>query len=120
MGATDFRNVIKAKTPAIGFAKLNGGTDMGSYHGNIRCKPSFVVVSKPKGMRATTVAKAIKAVSSITRDWDTDELLIAKPQRDFPALNILAMYEIYSDKFGPALCMELGKNEFIFAGLASE
>ena len=115
MGASDFRNVIKAKTPEIGFKNLNGGTNIGGYTGNIRSKPGFVLVPRPKGMRASPAVKALQAVANLY-----EEPQIAKAQRDFPTLNIPAMREIYHERFGSALCMELKKGHYIFAGTAAE
>ena len=40
-------------------------------------------------------------------------------QGGYPKLPIQQMFEIYDDKWGPALAIQLRKGEYLFAGFAS-
>ena len=42
-----------------------------------------------------------------------------KVQAKYPKLRIAAMSEVYEDKWGPSLAIELAKGEYLFAGFAS-
>ena len=118
MGASQYMNVGKGKTADIAFKNLGGGTEMGSYHGNIRCKPSCSEFTRPKGMRRATVIEAIKAVSRVWFDDDGNPKTDAV-QAKYPKLPIASMFEVYDDKWGPSLAIELSKGEYLFAGRAS-
>ena len=118
MGASQYMNVGKGKTADIAFKNLGGGTAMGSYNGNIRCKPSCSEFTRPKGMRRATVIEAVRAVSRVWFDDDGNPKTDAV-QAKYPKLPIASMFEVYDDKWGPALAIELSKGEYLFAGWAS-
>jgi len=50
---------------------------------------------------------------------DDGNLITAPVQAKYPKLPIAAMFEVYNDKWGPSLAIELAKGEYIFAGFAS-
>ena len=118
MGASEYKRVGKGKTAEVAFRNLGGGTDMGSYHGTIKQKPSCVEFPRPKGMRRATVIQAINDLGRIMYD-DDGNLITAPVQAKYPKLRIAAMSEVYEDKWGPSLAIELAKGEYIFAGFAS-
>ena len=103
MGASEYKRVGKGKTAEVAFRNLGGGTDMGS---------------RPKGMRRATVIQAINDLGRIMYD-DDGNLITAPVQAKYPKLPIAAMSEVYEDKWGPSLAIELAKGEYIFAGFAS-
>ena len=118
MGASEYKRVGKGKTAEVAFRNLGGGTDMGSYHGNIQCKPSCVEFTRPKGMRRATVIQLIRDLGRIGFDDDGNPKT-DKVQAKYPKLRIAAMSEVYEDKWGPSLAIELSKGEYLFAGFAS-
>ena len=112
MGASEYKRVGKGKTAEVAFRNLGGGSDMGGYHGTIKQKPSCVEFTRPKGMRRATVIQAIN-------DLGRFDIELFKVQAKYPKLPIAAMYEVYEDKWGPSLAIELAKGEYLFAGFAS-
>ena len=133
MGASQYMNVGKGKTADIAFKNLGGGTEMGSYHGNIRCKPSCSEFTRPKGMRRDKVIEAVRALGGYAlpealrpsvnfgRSGDYQQAIaeVYDGQGGYPKLPIQQMFEIYDDKWGPALAIQLRKGEYLFAGFAS-
>jgi hypothetical protein len=116
MGGSEYRNFGKGKTAKAAFDKLvekaqweNGH---GGYSGTIAEKRSMVEFQRPKGMRAKTVVQAIN-------DLGRFDIELFKVQAKYPKLPIAAMYEVYEDKWGPSLAIELAKGEYLFAGFAS-
>ena len=122
MGASEFINVAEGKTADAAFKKLveqaqweNGH---GGYSGTIAEKRSIAEFSRPKGMRRATVIEAVRALRRIMHDDDGDPKT-APVQAKYPKLPIGAMFEVYDDKWGPALAIQLRKGEYLFAGFAS-
>ena len=120
MGASEYRNVGKGKTAQAACDQLveharwlhgNGG-----YTGSIAEKGSMVEFQRPKGMRRTTVFQAIEDIGTI---GDKPIYALAM-QAKYPKLPIEQMAEMYFDKWGPSLAIELSKGEYLFAGMASE
>jgi hypothetical protein len=116
MGGSEYRNFGKGKTAKAAFDRLveqaqweNGH---GGYSGTIAEKGSCVEFKRPKGMRAKTVVQAIN-------DLGRFDIELFKVQAKYPKLPIAAMYEVYEDKWGPSLAIELAKGEYLFAGFAS-
>ena len=118
MGASEYKRVGKGKTAEVAFRNLGGGTDMGGYHGTIKQKPSCVEFTRPKGMRRATVIQAVEDLGRIGYDDDGNPKT-AKVQAKYPKLPIAKMLEVYDDKWGPSLAIELAKGEYLFAGFAS-
>ena len=122
MGAMNYENVGKGKTAREVFDRLNDDAKWehghGGYTGTIAEKDSYVEFKRPKGMRRATVIKAIRAVESIRYGTDGYPLTIFA-ERQFPSLPIAKMYEVWRDKWGPSLAIELSKGEYLFAGVAS-
>ena len=122
MGGSEYRNFGKGKTAKAAFDKLvekaqweNGH---GGYSGTIAEKRSMVEFQRPKGMRAKTVVQAINDLGRIMYD-DDGNLITAPVQAKYPKLPIAKMLEVYEDKWGPSLAIELAKGEYLFAGFAS-
>ena len=119
MGATDYMNVGKGKSAREVFDRLTEQAKWehghGGYTGTIAEKDSYVEFKRPKGMRRATVIKAVRALGSIY--YGTDD---SPAERQFPSLPIAQMAEVYNDKWGPSLAIEISKGEYLFAGFASE
>jgi len=122
MGASEYMNVGRGKTAQIAFDKVaenarhNHGH--GGYSGTIAEKYSMVEFPRPKGMRAKTMVQAVRDMSRIGFDDDGDPKTDAV-QAKYPKLPIAAMFEVYNDKWGPALAIELKTGEYLFVGWAS-
>ena len=122
MGASEYKNVGKGKTAQVAFDKVaeNARHNHGhsGYSGTIAEKGSMIEFPRPKGMRATTMVQAVRDMSRIGFDDDGDPKTDAV-QAKYPKLPIGAMFEVYDDKWGPALAIQLRKGEYLFAGWAS-
>jgi len=122
MGASEYMNWGKGKTADIAFKKVTENArhnhGHGGYSGTIAEKRSMVEFPRPKGMRAKTIVDAVHAISRIGFDDDGNPKT-AKVQAKYPKLPISKMFEVYRDKWGPSLAIELAKGEYLFAGWAS-
>ena len=122
MGASEFINVAEGKTADEAFKKLVEQAQWehghAGYSGTIAEKRSIAEFSRPKGMRRATVIEAVRALRRIMHDDDGDPKTDAV-QAKYPKLPIGAMFEVYDDKWGPALAIQLRKGEYLFAGFAS-
>ena len=122
MGASEYKRVGKGKTAKAAFDRLVEKAQWehghGGYSGTIAEKHSMVEFQRPKGMRRATVIQAINDLGRIMHD-DDGNLITAPVQAKYPKLPIAAMSEVYEDKWGPSLAIELAKGEYIFAGFAS-
>ena len=122
MGASEYKNVGKGKTAQVAFDKVaeNARHNHGhsGYSGTIAEKYSMVEFPRPKGMRRATVIQLIRDLSRIGFDDDGNPMTDAV-QAKYPKLRIGAMSEVYEDKWGPSLAIELSKGEYLFAGFAS-
>jgi len=122
MGASEYKRVGKGKTAQAAFDRLVEKAQWehghGGYSGTIAEKRSCVEFTRPKGMRRATVIQAINDLGRIMYD-DDGNLITAPVQAKYPKLPIAAMSEVYEDKWGPSLAIELAKGEYIFAGFAS-
>ena len=122
MGASEYMNVGKGKTAKVAFDKVaenarwNHGH--GGYSGTIAEKYSMVEFQRPKGMRRATVIQAVRDLGRIGFDDDGNPKT-AKVQAKYPKLPIAKMFEIYDDKWGASLGIELKTGEYLFAGWAS-
>ena len=127
MGAMDYMNVGKGKTAREVFDRLTDDAKWerghGGYTGTIAEKDSYVEFKRPKGMRRATVIKAVRDLGHNRLNghgpWPTSDAGKAI-QAKYPKLPIAAMYEVWRDKWGPSLAIELRKGEYLFAGFASE
>ena len=122
MGADQYMNAGKGKTADIAFKRVTENArhnhGHGGYSGTIAEKYSMVEFPRPKGMRAKTVVDAVQAISRIGFDDDGNPKTDAV-QAKYPKLPIAAMFEVYDDKWGPSLAIELAKGQYLFAGWAS-
>ena len=122
MGASEYMNVGRGKTAQIAFDKVAANArhnhGHGGYSGTIAEKYSMVEFPRPKGMRRATVIQLIRDLSRIGFDDDGNPMT-DKVQAKYPKLRIAAMSEVYEDKWGPSLAIELSKGEYLFAGFAS-
>jgi hypothetical protein len=122
MGASEYKRVGKGKTAKAAFDRLVEKAQWehghGGYSGTIAEKHSMVEFTRPKGMRRATVIQLISDLGRIGFDDDGNPMT-AKVQAKYPNLPIAAMSEVYEDKWGPSLAIELSKGEYIFAGFAS-
>ena len=136
MGATIFQNIETGKTAQEAFDKaveeahwMHGH---GGYSGTIAEKHEFTEFPRPKGMKRATVLKMVRKLMDVqfTCDCHPKEQFpfypcdkgkpnVAPLQARYPKCNILKMYNVYDDKWGPSLCMSLPNNEYLFAGWAS-
>ena len=134
MGATIFQNIETGKTAQEAFDKaveeahwMHGH---GGYSGTIAEKHGFTEFPRPKGMKRETVLKMVRQLVDVkfTCDCHPEEQMacfdkgkpnVAPLQALYPKCNILKMYNVYDDKWGPSLCMTLPNNEYLFAGWAS-
>ena len=122
MGASEYMNVGKGKTAKVAFDKVaenarwNHGH--GGYSGTIAEKYSMVEFQRPKGMRRATVIQAVRDLGRIGFDDDGNPKT-AKVQAKYPKLPIAKMFEVYDDKWGASLGIELKTGEYLFAGWAS-
>ena len=116
MGASNFVTIGKGKTAQEAFDRLTQEARYyhghGGYTGTIAEKRSFVEFPRPKGMRKTTILKLVGALGAVSYP---DAIEAA-----YPKLPIRRMWDVYDDKWGPALCIALSKGEYIFGGFASE
>ena len=122
MGGADFMNAGKGKTAQAAFDKIVEQAQWehghGGYSGTIAEKRSMVEFQRPKGMRRATVIQAVRALGRICKD-DDGNAETATVQAKYPKLPIAKMLEVYDDKWGPSLAIELAKGEYLFAGWAS-
>ena len=137
MGASEFFNVAEGKTADAAFKKLVDWARWeyghGGYTGTIAEKQSFVEFARPKGMRRDKVIEAVRALGGYAlpdalrpsvnfgRSGDYQQAIaeVYDGQGGYPKLPIQQMFEIYADKWGPALAIQLRKGEYLFAGFAS-
>jgi hypothetical protein len=127
MGATDYINVGKGKSAREVFDRLTEQARWehghGGYTGTIAEKDRYVEFKRPKGMRRATAIQAVRDLGGISDlgfgDWPTSDAGKAI-QAKYPKLPIAAMYEVWTDKWGPSLAIEISKGEYLFAGFASE
>lgn len=122
MGADQYMNIGKGKTAQVAFDKLVKQAQWehghGGFSGTIAEKHSIVLFPRPKGMRRATVLKAVRDLGSIGFD-DDDNPKTATVQAKYPKLDIAWMFEVYEDKWGASLGIELKTGEYLFAGWAS-
>ena len=122
MGASEYKRVGKGKTAKAAFDRLVEKAQWehghGGYSGTIAEKGSCVEFPRPKGMRRATVIQLISDLGRIGFDDDGNPKTDAV-QAKYPKLPIAAMSEVYEDKWGPSLAIELSKGEYLFAGFAS-
>ena len=137
MGASEFFNVAEGKTADAAFKKLVDWARWeyghGGYTGTIAEKQSFVEFARPKGMRRDKVIEAVRALGGYAlpdalrpsvncgRSGDSQHAIaeVDAGQGGYPKLPIQQMFEIYDDKWRPALAIQLRKGEYLFAGFAS-
>ena len=137
MGASEFFNVAEGKTADAAFKKLVDWARWeyghGGYTGTIAEKQSFVEFARPKGMRRDKVIEAVRALGGYalpdalrpsvnfgrSGDYQPAIAEVSDGQGGYPKLPIQQMFEIYDDKWGPALAIQLRKGEYLFAGFAS-
>lgn len=99
MGATNFWHTANGKTPEEAFrnarqeARYEHGH--GGYSGTIAEKNSFVLAKPPAGT-------------------DPNEFCRLIENEGVPSL-----VETYNDKWGPAVCVPLGGDRYVFLGMAS-
>lgn len=95
MGANTFSVTVKGKSAQTAFAAARKEAlyqhGHSGYSGSIAEKQEFVVITMPKGTDARAFA---------------DKLIEARDSR-------------IDDKWGPAGCISLGNNEYLFFGWAS-
>ena len=122
MGASEYMNVAKGKTAQVAFDKLVEQAQWehghGGFSGTIAEKYSIVLFPRPKGMRRATVLKAVRDLGRMQYDGDGN-MQTASVQAKYPKLDIAWMSEVYEDKWGASLGIELRKGEYLFAGWAS-
>ena len=115
-------NAGKGKTAQAAFDKVveQAQWEHGhrGYSGTIAEKRSMVEFQRPKGMRRATVIQAVRDLGRIGFD-DDGNAQTDKVQAKYPKLPIAKMLEVYDDKWGPSLAIELAKGEYLFAGWAS-
>jgi len=115
-------NVAKGKTAQVAFDKLVEQAQWehghGGFSGTIAEKYSIVLFPRPKGMRRATVLKAVRDLGRIGFD-DDGNAETATVQAKYPKLPIAKMFEVYDDKWGASLGIELKTGEYLFAGWAS-
>jgi len=137
MGASEFINVAEGKTADEAFKKLVAQAQWehghGGYSGTIAEKQSFVEFARPKGMRRDKVIEAVRALGGYalpdalrpainfgrSEDYQQAIAEVYDGKGGYPKLRIAAMFEVYDDKWGPALAIQLRKGEYLFAGFAS-
>jgi len=132
MGASNFVNIGKGKTAQVAFDRLVEQAGYwhghGGYTGTIAEKDGFTEFARPKGMQRATVIKIMDALGGYVLpapmrksiSFGQDEKYRDAIEAAYPKLPIRRMWHVYDDKWGPALCMELAKGEYIFGGFASE
>ncbi len=117
MGATDFQCTAKAKTPKEAFADLkeramhSHGHD--GYTGTIAEKSGFVEFDTPRGLTTQQFLNVIQ------EGYDDDNRLDEDLGGD--ALDdVVKASDLYENKWGPAVCVKTGTDQWTFIGLASE
>ena len=122
MGADTYMHITKGKTAQECFKRLREQAQWehghGGYSGTIAEKNSYVEFTRPKGMRRATVLKVINELAEINFD-DYGLPQIEELELEYPALNISKMFQCHEDKWGPSLCIEVTKGEYLFSGWAS-
>ena len=122
MGASEYKRVGKGKTAKAAFDRLVEKAQWehghGGYSGTIAEKHSMVEFQRPKGMRRATVIQLISDLGRIGFD-DDGNAETATVQAKYPKLPIAKMFEVYDDKWGASLGIELKTGEYLFAGWAS-
>ena len=137
MGASEYMNVAKGKTARIAFDKVVEQAQWehghGGYSGTIAEKRNMVEFARPKGMGRDEVIAAVQALGGhalpdalrptinfgLNEDYQQAIAEVYDGKGGYPLLPIKQMFEVYDDKWGPSLAIELAKGEYLFAGLAS-
>jgi hypothetical protein len=113
MGATQFEVKIKGTTAKKAFQKAMKAAQYehghAGYTGTIAEKNGFVEFRVPHGM---SVERFVNLISS----YDS---LDAQDLSDGTRALIERAREVYDDKWGPAVAVELEPDEWLFCGLAS-
>ncbi len=114
MGAADFSNVGRGKTPDEAFdylvteARYEHGH--GGYTGTIAEKHSFISSVPPADVEPRQWARWIE-----TADNEGDMAEVPAKYRSL----IRKANDAYEDKWGPAVCVPLGDGKYLFIGWAS-
>lgn len=110
MGATNFYVIESGKSAREAFIDARSEAcymeGHGGYTGTIAEKSSFKLSRKPEGFNP-------QEWESLVADFDVED----KTQDYYYELKRDS--KIYEDKWGPALCIPAGNNNYIFCGYAS-
>ena len=117
MGAETFMNIVTAESAREAFKTAHETAcyehGHGGYTGTIAEKSNYSMSKKPEGMDANEWLDKVE-------DFDEDE----KDQEHYRALK--HDFNIYDDKWGPALCIDCGpaeegssKKKYVLCGWAS-
>ena len=114
MGAADFSNVGRGKSPDEAFDQLVSNARYehghGGYTGTIAKKHSFISSVPPADVEPRQWARWIE-----TADEEGDLNQVPAKYR----ATIQKMGAVYDDKWGPAVCVPLGEGKYLFIGWAS-
>ncbi len=112
MGATEFATKGKGKTATEAFRaaveEARYWFGHGGYTGTIAEKTGFRVFSVPEG---TTLEGFLLLISNL---GELDSALDARARR-----TIEEARRVYDDKWGPAVAIQVGPDEWLFGGWAS-
>ena len=86
----------------------------GGYTGTIAEKSGYVEFAIPAGLTAIDVLNLIRAYEGNIWAKDEDKVPVAIP----PGLNLERIYEVYDDKWGPAVAFK-ADGKWVFCGWAS-
>ena len=110
MGAEQFYSTAKGKTPRDAFKSAHADAcyeyGHGGYSGTLAEKGGYTMSNKPDDISGSKWSDMVDEFD----EEDKDQAHYRELKRDF---------EVYDDKWGDALCIENGDDEYIFCGWAS-
>lgn len=111
MGATNFETNGRGKTASEAFQKLVAEArheyGHGGYTRTIAEKSTFIEFIVPREMTVRTFVDAIEEYAS------AGSAFINHPV-------VVRARKVWSDKWGPAVCVKTGEDQWLFLGWASE
>lgn len=130
MGACNFTTVARGKTAADAFdtAVRDARYDYGhaGYTGTIAEKSGYVEFALPSGVTADDLEWAISIHLYIDEGVDDDDEYVAKHRPTYEKVlaalgrsTFVRLYEIYDNKWGPAVAVRTAKDTWTFMGYAS-
>ena len=113
MGATNYITISNGQNAKDAFSSAHEQAKWEHGHGGY--KDSFVEFPRPKGVHMRTVMDMANRMCS---EGEVESL--SQLAKKYPKFAVRQMSQVWDDKWGPSVCIELQPKKYVFFGMASE